>query len=321
MKKIAILTSGGDSPGMNAAIRAVTRYALYEGYKVYGVERGYIGLIGDDIFEMHSRSVSDVIQRGGTILKTGRCPEFKFEENVKLGGENLLKRGISNLVVIGGDGSYRGAAELSRLCDINVVGLPGTIDNDLSYTDFTIGFDTAVNTVLDAVNKVRDTMTSHDRVMMIEVMGRACGDIALYSAIAGGAEYVITPEHSIDVNEIAESIKASAARGKTSNLIILAEGCASQRDEIQTAIAEKVGRNVHYTKLGYIQRGGTPSEFDRILSARLGTRAVDAISKGETAVAIGIKDNKVVSVPFDDVFKTPPRDNSELYKIANILSL
>lgn len=321
MKKLAVLTSGGDSPGMNAAIRAVTRYALYCGYKVYGVERGYIGLINDEIFEMHSRSVSDVIHRGGTILKTGRCPEFMDSAYVKKAGENLLNREISNLIVIGGDGSYRGANELAKLCDVNVVGLPGTIDNDLSYTDFTIGFDTAVNTVLDAVSKVRDTMTSHDRVMMIEVMGRACGDIALYAAISGGAEYVITPEHPVDVEALAEGIRESSKRGKTSNLIILAEGCTAVRDEISRVVAEKVGKNVHYTKLGYIQRGGTPSNFDRILSARLGVRAVDAISKGENAVAIGIKNDAVVAVPFEDVFKTPRRDNSELYRIANILSL
>ncbi|MGI6229085.1 MAG: 6-phosphofructokinase [Christensenellales bacterium] len=321
MKKLAILTSGGDSPGMNACIRAAVRYAIYNGYKVYGAARGYVGLLQNDIFEMHTRSVSDIIHRGGTILKTARCEEFKERANVELAAANLKCRGISGLIVIGGDGSFKGARDLRDFCGVDVVGIPGTIDNDLPYTDFTLGFDTAVNTVLWAINNVRDTMTSHDRVLMLEVMGRKCGDIALYAGLAGGAEYVITPEKGIDIEEMADNIKASAQRGKTSNLIIIAEGAAELKDKIKEAIEAKVNKNVHYTKLGYIQRGGTPTLFDRTLAARFAVQAVDLIRRGETGRLVGIKGNQIIDREITDALNEERKFDERLYEIARILAL
>ncbi len=321
MKKLAILTSGGDAPSMNAAVRAVTRYAIYKNYQVYGVERGYNGLINNDIFEMHSRTVSDIVHRGGTILKTARCPEFKEREVIEKGAQNLKNRGISNLIVIGGDGSFRGAKDLYEMCGINVIGIPGTIDNDLAYTDYTLGFDTAVNTCLSAVGNVRDTMTSHDRVLMLEVMGRSCGDIALYTAVAGGAEYVLVPERPFSVDEIAESINASAKRGKTSNLIIIAEGCADKVEEIKKAVNTKTGKNVHYTKLGYIQRGGTPTMQDRVLAAKMSAEAVEQICAGNGGRVIGIKNNQIISVDITDALAQKRDIDEKLYNIAQILSL
>lgn len=320
MKKIAILTSGGDAPGMNACIRACTRYALNQGLEVYGVERGYKGLIDNTIIQMNSRSVSDIIQRGGTILKTARCPEFTTEDGIKLAAKNLNDLGIEYVIAIGGDGTFRGAKDLCTMTNIKVIGLPGTIDNDLAYTDYTLGFDTAVNTVIWAINSLRDTMTSHDRVSLLEVMGRRCGDIALYAGLSGGAEYVLVPEMSYDLDAIANEIALSYKRGKTSNMIVLAEG-AGDADEICNKIQEKSGISIRTTCLGHIQRGGAPTAADRVLAAKLAFRAVDLILSGQSNRVVGIKNNAINDMDISEALSMKRIFDNRLYNIAHILSL
>lgn len=320
MKKVAILTSGGDAPGMNACVRACVRYAIYNDIDVYGVERGYVGLLNNNVTRMNSRSVSDIIHRGGTILKTARCPEFKEVEYQKQAADTLQAYGIDSLIVIGGDGSFRGAKDLSDNCGINVVGIPGTIDNDLAYTDYTLGFDTAVNTVLSAINNLRDTMGSHDRASLLEVMGRKCGDIALYASLAGGAEYCITPEVPVDIDEMARSLLQSQKRGKTSNMIVLAEG-AGDRDEICKKIKELTGISVKTTVLGHIQRGGSPTMSDRVLAARMAVKAVDLIKENKTNRVIGIKNNAIIDMDISEALAMPRTFDNKLYDIAHILSL
>ncbi len=319
MKKIAILTSGGDAPGMNACVRACVRYAIAKDVDVYGVEKGYVGLLNNKINFMSTRSVSDIIHKGGTILKTARCPEFTSVEFQQQAAETLQAYGIDSLIVIGGDGSFRGAKDLSDNCGINVVAIPGTIDNDLDYTDFTIGFDTAVNTVLNAINNLRDTMGSHDRVSMLEVMGRKCGDIALYAALAGGAEFCLTPEAPFDINEIAKTLIKSRKRGKTSNMIIFAEG-AGDREEICNKLTELTGLSVKTTSLGYVQRGGSPTMADRVLAARMAVKAVDLMIEGRTNRAVGIKDNQIFDMDISQALNAKHNFNHELYKITNILA-
>ena len=320
MKKIGILTSGGDAPGMNAAVRAVVRTALYHGLSVYGIERGWDGLINGKIFEMETRSVSDMIQRGGTFLKTARCPEFVTLEGQQRAADTLEAYGIEGVIVVGGDGSFRGAKDLSDNFGIKCVGIPGTIDNDLAYTDYTLGFDTAVNTVINAINSLRDTMQSHDRVSLVEVMGRHCGDIALYAGIAGGAEYILVPEKPFDLDAIAKSLVRSKLRGKTSNMIVLAEGAGS-RDEIVKYLNEHAGVNIKITHLGHVQRGGSPTMADRVLATRLGVKAVEVImDKDSVSGAVGIKDNKIISLPFEEVFSAKSEFNEELYQAAQFLS-
>ena len=319
MKRIAVLTSGGDSPGMNACIRAVVRTALNYNMDIYGIERGYAGLIKGEISRLGTRSVSDMIHKGGTFLKTARCPEFKDKEVQKDAVEALSASWIEGLVVIGGDGTFRGAKDLCDNFGVRVIGIPGTIDNDLAYTDYTLGFDTAVNTVLWAINNLRDTMHSHDRVCLLEVMGRECGDIALYAGISGGAEYVLVPEIPYDLDKIAASIKKSYLRGKTSNMIILAEG-AGNRDEIAAYIKEKSGISVKVTNFGYIQRGGSPNMQDRLLAARFGYKAVELLFNDAESCAVGIKNNKIITVPFSEV-NVGSKFDKDLYEIAHILSL
>lgn len=318
MKKIAVLTSGGDAPGMNAAIRAIVRTGLDKGLKVMGVERGYSGLINGELFDMDRYSVSDIIQRGGTILKTARCEEFKTEEGRKRAATILRAYGIDGLIVIGGDGSFRGAQLLSKL-GISTIGLPGTIDNDLAYTDYTIGFDTAVNTVLDAINKIRDTSTSHERASVIEVMGRNCGDIALYAGIAGGAESIIIPEIGYNPDEICTSILKGKMRGKLHNLIVLAEGVGGA-NELAKKIEEVTGIESRATILGYIQRGGSPSAQDRILASKMGYRAVELIEEGKSSRVVGIKNGSIIDMDIDEALAMEKKLNKDLYEIAKVIS-
>lgn len=318
MKTIAVLTSGGDAPGMNAAIRAVVRTGLEKGFKVMGVQRGYSGLINGEIFEMGRYSVADIIQRGGTILRTARSEEFRTEAG-RIKAVNILKAfGIDGLVVIGGDGSFKGAGELSKM-GIHTIGLPGTIDNDLAYTDYTIGFDTALNTVLDAINKLRDTSSSHERVSIVEVMGRNCGDIALFAGIAGGAESVIIPEKEFDVNLLCRKVLEGKNRGKLHNLIILSEGVGGA-EALKKKIQEVTGIETRATVLGHIQRGGSPTAADRILASRLGARAVELLEQGKSSRVVGVRGNKVVDFEIEEALAMESKFNEELYNIANILS-
>lgn len=319
MEKIAVLTSGGDAPGMNAAVRAVVRTARYHGLEVYGIERGWDGLIKGQLIELENRSVSDMIQRGGTFLKTARCPEFLTYEGQKKAADTLEAYGIKGVVVVGGDGSFRGAKDLSDQFGVKCMGIPGTIDNDLAYTDYTLGFDTAVNTVIGAINNLRDTMQSHDRVSLVEVMGRHCGDIALYAGIAGGAEYILIPEKKFDLNEIAKSLIKSKLRGKNSNMIVLAEG-AGNRDEIVKYLNEHAHVDVKITHLGHVQRGGSPTMADRILATRFAVKAVEMmLDENSVSSAIGIKENKIIVVPFEEAFAAKKEFNQDLYDAAEIL--
>ena len=321
MRKIGVLTSGGDAPGMNAAIRAVTRYAIYKGLEVYGIERGYTGLINSEIKQMDRRAVSDIIQRGGTILKTSRSPEFTEVSYQKIAAENLEAYDIEGLVVIGGDGSFRGAKDLSDNFGIATVGIPGTIDNDLAYTDFTLGFDTAVNTALSAINNLRDTMTSHERVCIVEVMGRKCGDIALYAGLGGGAEVIIVPEVHNDIAQIAKSIAVNKRKGKTSDIIVLAEGVCRAVELKQQLKDQGITSSIKTTELGYIQRGGAPTMQDRMLAAQFGVRAVDVLLEGKGSRVVGIKDNKIVDVDTTEALKMERVFNTELYNCASILGM
>ena len=318
VKSIAVLTSGGDSQGMNAAVRAVVRSGLFHGLKVFAVQRGYQGLINDDIRPMDLRSVGDIIQRGGTILQTARCKEFMTAEGQQLGADNLRKHGIDGLVVIGGDGSYQGANKLNKL-GIKTMGLPGTIDNDIPFTDFTIGFDTAVSIVVDAINKLRDTMTSHERSSVVEVMGRHCGDIALYAGLASGAETILVPEVKFDLDVIARRMKDNFDHGKRHSIIVVAEG-AGGGEEISKSITDRNGIESRVTVLGHVQRGGTPTHNDRNLASRLGDFAVRKLIEGESGKACGSVNGELVGTDFDTVINTKKPFNSELYDIALRLS-
>lgn len=321
IKRIGILTSGGDAPGMNACIRAVTRFALANGLEVYGIERGYAGLIDESIFPMNARSVSDIVQRGGTFLKTARCPEFVNLEGQRRAVDALNKYGIDALVVIGGNGSFMGIKDLKQNFGVNAIGIPGTIDNDLSYTDYTLGFDTAVNTVLSAINNLRDTMTSHDRISVVEVMGRKCGDIALYSGICGGAEIILIPEVPYDIKEIATKLRFNYSKGKTSDIVILAEGVCQAEVFKEQLKQEYSDVSVRCTTLGHIQRGGSPTMQDRMLAARFGIKAVELLMAGESCEVVGIKNNKIIHEDIDTAMAKPSKFDKELYKQANILSL
>ena len=318
IKKIAILTSGGDAPGMNAAIRAVVRTALHHGLEVVGVQRGYAGLINGELFEMDRSSVSDIIHRGGTILRTARCLEFKQEEVRKEAAKLLVENGVDALVVIGGDGSFMGAKLLSKL-GVKTIGLPGTIDNDLSYTDYTIGFDTALNTVIEGVDKIRDTSSSHERVSIVEVMGRNCGDLALYAGVACGAEYTITPEKGFDKDELCEVIKEGKEVGKIHNLVLLAEGIGGAYD-LAKYVEAQTGIETRATILGHIQRGGSPSAFDRVLASRMGSKAVEVLLEGKTSRVIGIKENQIFDQDIDEALALGRKFDDKLFSISEEIS-
>ena len=323
MKKIAVLTSGGDAPGMNAAVRAVVRKAIYHNIEVYGVYQGYQGLINDDIRKLELGSVGDTIQRGGTFLYSARCPEFK-EKSVRAKGiENLRKRGIEGLVVIGGDGSYRGAQRITEEChDIQTIGIPGTIDNDINGTDFTIGFDTALNTIIESVDKIRDTASSHARTFIIEVMGRDCGDLALWSGLAVGAESIILPETDYNIQDIAEKIQHGIDRGKKHSIIIVAEGCMSG-NTCAEELTKYINVDARVSVLGHIQRGGSPTGMDRVLASRLGGYAMELLMNGETAKGVGIKDNHLTATDFDQIFNVSPESkiNKRMLELTKELSI
>lgn len=322
MKAIGILTSGGDAPGMNAAIRAVVRTAIYYGYKVYGIEKGYKGLLDEEFVEMDLSSVGDIIQRGGTVLKSSRCDEFKTPEGREKAVEILENYGIGSLIVIGGDGSFTGAKMLSKL-GVATIGIPGTIDNDLAYTDYTIGFDTAMNTVIDAISKIRDTSSSHDRVNIVEVMGRNCGDLALFSGLAGGAETIIVPEMEIRTDEIVNKLKTTQKRGKKHSIIVLAEGADIDGGALalKKILTEEDHADVRVTVLGHVQRGGSPSSFDRILASRLGNKAVELLIAGKSARVVGMKDNKIIDMDIEEALSMEKEFDVDIYEMAKVLSI
>lgn len=323
IKCIGVLTSGGDAPGMNAAIRAVTRAAIFNGIRVKGIYKGYRGLIAGDVVEFKTDSVSNIIQRGGTILKTARCDEFKTIEGRKVAYETMKREGINALVVIGGDGSLTGANIFANEYNIPIVGLPGTIDNDLNGTDVTIGYDTALNTIMEAVDKIRDTATSHERLFFIEVMGRNCGYLALNSAIAAGAEAAIIPEISIEKDQLAELIEQGFRKSKNSSMVLVTE---SEVTGGALKLAERVKNeypqyDVRVSILGHLQRGGSPSAQDRILASRMGVAAIQAFLEDQRNVMIGIRENEIDYVPFQRAIKKEREISEELLEVLRISSI
>jgi 6-phosphofructokinase 1 len=320
--KIGILTSGGDSPGMNAAIRAVVRTGIYHGLEVFGVMRGYSGMIDDDIFKMESRSVANIIQRGGTILKCARSNEFREPSGRAKAYENLKKRGINGLVVIGGDGSFKGAQKFSNEFDIPCIGLPGTIDKDIAGSDFTIGFDTAVNTAVEAIDKIRDTADAHDRLFIVEVMGRDAGYIALHSGIATGAENILIPEAKTNIEELIASLGEKEKRKKLVNLVVVAEGDEfGGGNEIARIVKERLPNiDTRVCILGHIQRGGAPTCLDRLIASRMGFHAVESLIQGRYNVMVGIVNNKLSYTPLDHAIKAKQKISSQWLKIVKILA-
>lgn len=323
IKCIGILTSGGDAPGMNAAIRAVTRSAIYNGLKVKGIYRGYKGLITGEIQEFQTQNVSNIIQLGGTILKTARCQEFKTPEGRKVAYETMQREGIDALVVIGGDGSLTGARLLAQEFDIPCIGLPGTIDNDLYGTDTTIGYDTALNTILDAVDKIRDTATSHERLFFVEVMGRDAGFLALNGAIAAGAEAAIIPEFNTEVDQLEEFIKNGFRKSKSSSIVLVAEseitgGAMHYAERVKNEYPQY---DVRVTILGHLQRGGRPTAHDRIIASRMGVASIEALMEGQRNVMIGIENDQIVYVPFTKAIKNDKPIDRELVNVLRELSI
>lgn len=319
ISKIGVLTSGGDAPGMNAAIRAVVRKAIYHGLEVIGIRRGYQGLLKKEFVKLSLGSVADIIHRGGTILHTARCEEFKALQGQARGVDSLKEEGIEGLVVIGGDGSFRGALALARF-GVAVVGIPATIDNDLPCTDYSIGFDTAVNNVVDAINKIRDTATSHERTFVIEVMGRRAGHIALYAGLAGGAESILIPEIPYDMDEVIFKLERGLNRGKLHSIIIVAEGAASGL-AIGEEIRRRTGLETRVTILGHLQRGGTPTALDRVLASRMSSKAVDLLRVGETKKMIGITAGRIVAVDLEEAIEEKKELDKEMWELAGILAI
>ena len=319
IKTIGVLTSGGDAPGMNAAIRAIVRTAIASGLNVKGIMRGYAGLLNEEIIDMDKQSVSEIMRRGGTMLYTARCKEFMTEEGQQKAAEILKKHGIDGLIVIGGDGSFRGAQKLSAL-GINTIGIPGTIDLDIACTDYTIGFDTAVNTAVEAIDKIKDTSMSHERCSIIEVMGRDAGWITLYAGLAGGAETVIVPEVDFKVEDVCNKLKTTQKRGKRHSIIVLAEGVGNAQD-LGKEIIKETGADLRVTVLGHVQRGGSPTAFDRILASRMGVRAVELLLDGKSARVVGIKDDKIIDMEIHEALSKKKSFDKKSYQMAQILSI
>ena len=323
IQNIGIMTSGGDAPGMNAAIRAVVRTAVFYKLDPFGIYRGYQGLIEGDIERFSARKVSNIINRGGTVLKTARSKEFRTVEGRKKAYEQLVKNNIDALIVIGGDGSFTGAKIFAEEFDFPVIGIPGTIDNDIFGTDFTIGFDTASNTATEAIDKIRDTASSHNRLFFIEVMGRNAGFLALYSGIAGGAEEILIPEENIGIDKLVESLRRSKRAGKTSSIVVVAEGDKTGKNVFE--LAKYVDENLKEYEsrvviVGHIQRGGCPTTFDRVLASRLGVKAVEALLDGQNQIMVGFKNNKVTYTPLSDAIRLSRTINKELLNISDILT-
>ncbi|AXF55944.1 6-phosphofructokinase [Salicibibacter kimchii] len=319
MQNIAILTSGGDSPGMNAAIRAVVRKAIYNDVRVWGVNYGFSGLLSSDIHPLDIGDVGDIIHRGGTKLYTARCEEFRTKDGQEKAIRVLQDAGMEALVVVGGDGSFRGAQTLDNL-GFPTIGVPATIDNDVPGTDFTIGFDTALNTVIEAIDKIRDTATSHERTYVIEVMGREAGDLALWSGLADGAETILIPEQPYDIDDTVHRLVRGHKRGKKHSIIIVAEGAASGVD-FGKEIQERTGFETRVTVLGHIQRGGSPSAFDRVLASRLGAHATELSIKGKSGRMVGMLANKIVDQPIDHVLQKPHHIDKNMYRLSQELSI
>lgn len=318
LKNIAVLTSGNDCPGMNAALRAIVRTTLGNGGRIWGVRNGYKGLLADKIEELSARSVGDLIQKGGTFLGTARCPEFMEEENRKVCLENLKKRGIDGLIVIGGSGTIAGAMELGKL-GINVIGIPGTIENDIWGTDYTIGSDTAANTIVDAINKLRDTACAHRRIILIEVMGKSSGWLAMTTGIAGGAEYVLVPEAKYNLELMCTEIRAAYERGKRYSIIVVSEGAASAM-ELGKIVGDKTQIDTRVSVLGHIQRGGSPTVQDRINASLLGERAALGMLEGKTNIMYGLETGVVVEVPMEECTRNKKTLDTEFIRLSKVLA-
>ena len=323
IKRVGVLTSGGDAPGMNAALRAVVRTAIYNGLEPFAIYDGYKGIVEGDIRAIGARDVSNIIQRGGTILKSARCEEFHTRKGREKAAKNLLEKGIDGLIVIGGDGSFCGANIFSKEFNIPIIGIPGTIDNDLYGTDYTIGFDTAVNTVVEAVDKIRDTASAHNRLFFVEVMGRDAGCIALQSAVASGAEAVLIPEVETHFYELEEYLNSELKSHKNSGIVIVAEG---EKHGGAYQIAEKIGKDypeydIRVTILGHIQRGGSPTSYDRVVASRLGVASIEALIDGKKSVMVGIVNSDIVHVPFEKAIKNSEEIPTYLLDINKILSI
>ncbi len=321
MEKLAVLTSGGDCPGLNACIRAVVRKSIHEGLKVVGVRRGFAGLMERDILNLESSSVSGVIHQGGTILRTARSPLFKTKEGQKKAFETVKSLGIQGLIVIGGDGSFRGAYTLDKDWDIPTIGIPATIDNDITGSDFAIGFASAVNTALEGIDRIRDTATSHDRLFIVEVMGRASGFIALWAGLAGGVEDILIPERKTDLDEVCQKLEKGRQEGKTSSIIVVAEGDeAGDAFEIGNKIKKKIGYEIRVVVLGHLQRGGSPVALDRILATRLGSAAVDFLMEGQRGKMVGLVSDKIKIFPLEYAWKKKKEIDLGFYHLSQILA-
>ncbi len=319
LKKIAVMTSGGDAPGMNATVRAVVRYAVSKGVEVYGIMRGYIGLIENDFVQLKFSDVGGIMERGGTILRTARCEEFKVDRGRKEAYKVLKDRQIDGLVVIGGDGSLTGATLIANESDVKVVGIPASIDNDIHGTDMCIGVDTCLNTVVENIQKLKDTASSHERAFIVETMGRNCGYIALVSGITTGAEAIVIPEVKVDFQALADKLLAGKKRGKINSIVVVAEGAASAYT-VARHLENRTGYETRVSILGHIQRGGSPSAFDRLLACRLGSGAAEALLSGQNNVMMGLQSDGIVPVDLNKALQTKKEIDLELYKLANILS-